>query len=452
MAIRSLAFLIAPVVIATLPIPSGAQTQPQVPETAAEQQESAEPFVADGVPGAFDYEFAALLYGQSLDAGRAYAEARLAIAPEDETALMALGITQFADAVHGLARDMHRHGLEVSGGGLILPFFRVPVDPNSKPEPLDYESARQILISFVERLALAEATLAGVDDPAVELRLRPALIRFDTNSDGVWSDEERFSRIYGQYTPRRGDPEGRVDFDGSDAPWFRGYTHLLSAMAEAWLAYDWHEGFEASFHSLFPNSGLPNAALNELPRARQQSAPASSYDHNTFSGNMMEDAYIADLVAFFHLVHWPVSEPERLASAREHLKAMIRMSRESWRRIRAETDDAQEWVPAPHQAFASGENRPAAVTEETVAGWLQFLDTFEQTLDGKLLLPHWRLNGGINLKRVFLEPRAFDIVLWLQGSAALPYIEDGRVADSATWAPISQLMGGDFMTYFVWFN
>ena len=62
------------------------------------------------------------------------------------------------------------------------------------------------------------------------------------------------------------------------------------------------------------------------------------------------------------------------------------------------------------------------------------------------------LEGGVNLKRVFEEPTTFDLVLWLQGSAALPYIEDGPVADAATWESIATTMSGDFMTYFVWFN
>jgi len=141
-----------------------------------------------------------------------------------------------------------------------------------------------------------------------------------------------------------------------------------------------------------------------------------------------------------------------MVKVRDHLKTVIATSRESWRRILAETDDKLEWIPAPNQSLASGERRPAQVTAETVQGWLQFLDTFEAVLDGELLLPHWRLKQGFNLRRVFEEPRLFDIVLWLQGSAAVPYIEDGPVAGKEIWEPIGQMMAGDFMTYFVWFN
>lgn len=34
----------------------------------------------------------------------------------------------------------------------------------------------------------------------------------------------------------------------------------------------------------------------------------------------------------------------------------------------------------------------------------------------------------------------------------MPDIEDGPVAGKETWEPIGQMMAGDFMTYFVWFN
>lgn len=443
-----------PALILALALPAPAALAQQADTGAAPAAEApAEPFVADGAPGSFGYELGARLYGQSLAAGLAYAEARLAAAPDDQTAMMAIGFGRFAAAVQGLAQDLQRHGLSAPGFGM-LPFFRLPVPENATPEPLDYQGARQILIRFVGRLAEAEAALAGVTDPAVELPLRPAMIRFDLNGDGIYAEDERFAAIFGAYTRRRGDPEGRVDFDASDAPWLMGYTHLLSAMAEFWLAHDWHEGFEATFQMLFPDAGLPMAILNELPRQRIAEAGGGrgGWDPDSVTGSLAEDAQAADAIAFFHLIHWPVAEPARLAAVRTHLKAMIATSRESWRRIRAETDDAREWIPGPGQSFASGENRPAAVTEQTVAAWLDFLDRFEAILDGKLLLPHWRLTQGINLRRVLEQPRTFDVMLWIQGAAAVPYLEDGPIAGRETWEPIMQLMGGDFWVYFVWFN
>jgi len=53
---------------------------------------------------------------------------------------------------------------------------------------------------------------------------------------------------------------------------------------------------------------------------------------------------------------------------------------------------------------------------------------------------------------MFLEPRTFDIVLLIHGFAAVPYLEKGPVTDQETWRAITQVFGGDFLRYFIWFN
>ena len=58
----------------------------------------------------------------------------------------------------------------------------------------------------------------------------------------------------------------------------------------------------------------------------------------------------------------------------------------------------------------------------------------------------------MNLRRIFTEPRTFDIVLLIQGSAALPYLEDGEVTSEETWRRITQLLDGNLFRYTVWFN
>ena len=55
-----------------------------------------------------------------------------------------------------------------------------------------------------------------------------------------------------------------IDFDGSDAPWLRGYSHLLMGLGEFLLAHDWRQSFDHSFHALFPRSGLPFQALKNV--------------------------------------------------------------------------------------------------------------------------------------------------------------------------------------------
>ena len=63
-----------------------------------------------------------------------------------------------------------------------------------------------------------------------------------------------------------------------------------------------------------------------------------------------------------------------------HLETMVQLSRENWRRINAETDDRNEWIPSPMQ---SGVIRGMRVTRDIEAGWHQFLDEFDALLQGK---------------------------------------------------------------------
>ena len=55
---------------------------------------------------------------------------------------------------------------------------------------------------------------------------------------------------------------------------------------------------------------------------------------------------IADFVSFIHLINWQVAEPERRKTARAELLEMIRLSREDWKAIRAETDNDRNGCPA----------------------------------------------------------------------------------------------------------
>ena len=159
-----------------------------------------------------------------------------------------------------------------------------------------------------------------------------------------------------------------------------------------------------------------------LRRARAcRSAPVAEAPEEPYPGF----AAIADMIAFIHLLHWPVAEPERMRSVLAHLEAIPPLSRENWTRILAETDNGKEWLPNPRQTgFLPG----VTVTQEQIDGWMLFLDEFEALLKGEKLLPHWRFDKGINLRRIFLEPTTFDVVLLIQGSAAIPYLEDGSSA------------------------
>lgn len=386
------------------------------------------------------------LVGTRLRAGQlqelnAELSARLAKAPADDKARFALGAVQVLQAVEHLSRSMHRYGLgQPQGMARMFPFFRIPVPVNFKPDQLSYERMRDVFKTMLADFSAAEATLAQVGAGEVRLPVAMGQVRLDLNGDGIASEEEALWRIFnatlgGGNVSEMAAGQFYVSFDRADVAWLRGYVHLLSAMAEFLLAHDWRDGFDTSFHMLFPNAGLPNTALN---------------DYRVADAPYFDPAAAADGIAFIHLTHWPVKEPERMKSALSHLEAVVKLSRESWSYIRAESDDRAEWIPGPRQK--NGVLPGAAVTQQNVDGWMVFLDEFDALLQGKKLIPHWRLAQGINLRRVFTEPRTFDPILWAQGSAALPYVEKGPMTDVQTWNRIMSMFGGNFLGYAIWFN
>ncbi len=365
---------------------------------------------------------------------------RLGTQPADEQARFALGAVQFLRTVEGMAQDMYRHGLQPPRDvAMLLPFFRFPLPPNPKPEPLDYEKMRDIFKRALGGFARTDQTLAGLGAAEVKLPLAIALARLDLDGNGATDAQESLFGVFnatlaGGTVPPETAERFIVTFDRGDAAWLRGYANLLSAILEFMLAHDGKASFDVSAHMLFPNADLPNAELNPKPGA---------------SGNMAEIGPAADLVAAVHLMHWQPTEPERMKAALSHLETVVALSRESWRNILAETDDEAEWIPSPRQKNGV---IGIPVTQETVDGWMLFLAELDAVLKGEKLVPHWRLARGINLRRVFLEPRPFDPILWAQGSAALPYLADGPVTDAETWDRIMRMFSGNFIGFAIWFN
>lgn len=366
---------------------------------------------------------------------------RLAQSPDDDQYRFGLGATQFLLAVEHLSQALYRHGLQPTREiDRQLPFFRIPLPVNPAPETLTYDKLRAVFQTAVDEFATAEATLAAIKSDDVKLPIAIGLTRLDLNGDGKAEEGEALWQVLnatlgGGNIPQEAVERFVISFDRGDVAWLRGYTHLLSALIEFALAHDGHESFDASFHMLFPRAGLPNQVLGEQPRRPDE---------------FIEFGAIADVVAFIHLMHWPVTEPDRRAAALAHLEQVASLSRESWRHILAETDDDAEWIPSPTQK--NGVLPGAPVTEQTVDGWMVFLGEFEAILKGEKKVPHWRLSKGIDFRRAMLEEKVFDPVLWAQGSAAIPFLEDGEVTDTQTWMQIMMMFEGNFLGYAVWFN
>ena len=382
-----------------------------------------------------------LLEGKLAEGEKALSEAVTA-KPTDAQARFGLGVIQFVGAVERMVQSFHRYGLR--SGITELPFARLPIPANPAPDPIRYADLRALIQKWSDDLARAEATLAKIDSVDVKLPLHFGLVRLDMNGNGKAEPDERLFTLYGdlnaaarnQVTPEAA-KEFLISFDRADVAWLRGYCHLLMAISEIYLAYDAHELFDHTAPYFYPKAQTPFPFLS-----RRADAPLEQ-------GSEVED--MMDALAFVHLIHFPVKEPARPKAALAHLESMIALSHESWKFIIAETDDDHEWVPntKQHSVMPNG-----AVTNEMVKGWLEFLDEAKAILKGEKLIPFWRAGteSGINLKRVFTEPRTLDLVLWVQGTAAVPYLENGVCTGAATWERFQRIFRGEFIGFALWFN
>ena len=158
---------------------------------------------------------------------------------------------------------------------------------------------------------------------------------------------------------------------------------------------------------------------------------------------------IADAIAAIHTVDWPVAEPDRLKRVRERLLALTTLSRQNWAAIRAETDNDRELLPNASQDPVVGRTR---ITAEQIEAWQKTLDTLDQILDGKLLLPHWRFAQGFDLKAYFETATTTDLVMLLTGYDALPFLKEGAIATEASFADLTRAFGGNWPGYAFWFN
>jgi len=388
-----------------------------------------------------------LSQGKLAEAAQAL-EKKLAADARDDNARFELGAVQFIQAVEHLGQSLYRYGI-MSGTPLArsMPMLRLPVPPNPNPQAISYADFRKIFQTWVDDLAKAEQTLSQIKAADVEMPLRLALTSLDFNADGKADEGEALWSIFAGLNPgalRNADTERIkkhaeafvITFDRGDVHWLRGYCHLLSAFGEVALAHDTSMLFGKTGPMLFPKvtSDIKPLATGAMGR--------------TGMGDM---GTILDMIAFVHLVNLDVSEPKRMGAALGHLEACIEQSVESWKHILTETDDDHEWIPNPRQKNSVTR---MTVSQDQVQGWMTFLGEARDILAGKKLVPFWRgdMAGGINLRKVFTEPTTFDIVLWVQGSAAQPYLEAGPVTDSRTWRQLQRVFGGNFLTYAIWFN
>jgi hypothetical protein len=374
--------------------------------------------------------------------GEAKLSERLAANPGDDEATLGLGMIRFAEAVERFGEAQYRFGLRTvpMGAPVGLAFRLLPENP--KPEPIDYEAQRATLRALLDDLVRVDSTLTAMGDgPAkIELDLDAIQFHFDGGS-GADPRQTLGALIHGLSTPRPlGAPVGGAPpvekfdavFDHADGLWLRAYTHLISAALEFALAYDWKDSFDR-YARLFYD-GARRAEPYEIPSRKP-----------TF---MQGEDQILDLVGFLHSIHWRLQEPDRVRASREHFKAVVALNRQMWPIISARVGDDRNWIAGPRQKNAAIQ----PTTEAQIRAWLADVELFDAVLDGKQLVPHWRYGWGIDFRKFFEEPRDFDLVYWITGPGAAPYLRPGPTIERQQWTEMQRAFNGSFLTYLVWFN
>jgi hypothetical protein len=382
-----------------------------------------------------------LLEGKLAD-GRRALEEHLREHPADDQARFGLGVLIFLDAVAHLKQSLFHYGLrshsEISAD---LPFTRLQVAVNPAPALFSYQDARKLVEDFQKGLLDADRNLALIKSPDVKLPLHFGMIKLNFKDEKHPDGGESLWTVYSRLTNNQNIEEETakafyIKFDRGDVHWLRGYCNLLSACCDMYLAYDSKALFEHTAHIFFKKVDSPYKFLTGGKRVH---------------GIGREDLDVVDAIAFIHLINFRISKPEKMHDALHHLEMVVAQSRESWKFIMAETGDDHEWLPNPRQ---TGVIPGMQVTDEMVTSWAKIMDQSEKLLKGKELIPFWRgtHDSGVNLRKVFLEPGDFDLVLWVQGTDAMPYLETGTLSDGDIWRQARSTFGNRFPGFALYFN
>lgn len=382
-----------------------------------------------------------LIAGKLAD-GEAALKSAMEKSPDSDQLQMEMAFLKFFQSIEHMGQTLYSFGPADSFVMGQIPFLRLPVPSNPDPKPVSLDDVRDMIQAFIDDLDEVEKTLSKVGSDSVKLPIRIMQVKLDFDGNGKISDKENLGPVLMQYLGGRQPNNGQlkemmaksINFDRADVDWLKGYCCLLRSMGEVFLAYDETEFWDVVGHRLFEKGQIKHKFLLEEERKN--------------------DFYfeIADLIAAIHNIRFPLKEPERLKVAHQHLLGTIKHSRSMWRRINAETDDDQEWIPSPNQSNPFTEVR---ITRRMTDSWEKFLVESEQILKGELLVPFWRGKNekrGVDLHMAFHEPEDFDLVLWIHGSGAVPFIKMGDCSKPSTWSEFQQVFRGNFFGFAIWFN
>jgi hypothetical protein len=352
--------------------------------------------------------------------------------PADDAERFSLGVLQLLKGLETFSSDAAHLGVKQSQATRSLPFFRIlPTASSDSEAEATPEKVRALFKNLRESIRRANATLAqaGAGDFKVQVNLSQMRLANQGGQPGAPLIETL--RVIMPLRNSTGE-DIVVKFDSADAIWLKGYTHLIGGFLDIFLAYDWQPVWDQSAHLLF-HSPKPQPPISKYARE-----------------GLRNFGEWADWIAALHEMRLSVINPSGIRDALAEFRAGVVCSRVCWERVLAETDNDGEWLPSPRQTGPAG----SKITQEEINGWLAILDETDAVFTGKKLLPHWRLKEGhgINLARLAEKPPQFDLVLIVQGSALVPYVETGDVSDRTRWRTLTAAFGSGFLRFALWSN
>lgn len=357
------------------------------------------------------------------------AETHLLAQPTSNESQFLLGGIQFLRASEAITQTRYDNSTAQLA---LLPGMRnsLPANPNAEFDPAFIEIA---MTRALDHLGRAETSLAAVAGEGVSVDFPLAAIWFDVNANGTREDWENGLAVMADLNAEPDEAfDGIVRFDSADVHWLKAYVHVMSGMAELTLAAD------------------PTPAIQTVYEGRRD-MDAFGPVEGMFLDNDTIDTFAAVLLTLRG-----TPDRARTRAAHAHFREMIAENRAFWAAVMTETDNDREWLPNPQQTSAFG----VEVDEEMAASWQSVLVEIEEILEGDALVPYWRFeNGynaetgtGVNIAKFLQTPGDMDVILWIHGAGAAPYIETGKLAQLDAWDRFTRMTGGDGLMFAAWFN
>ena len=347
---------------------------------------------------------------------------------KDEVVL-GLAMLRLVNTFKKLGNSLYTYGAgNIDQQLMVVPIFRLPVEPNPNPQKITHDRFRSIIKQFNSDMALVDKTLKDIDSD-VAMMIPVHDIKLDINNSGTIEDNETLLNLMTGTVRGINNEPFYINFDRGDVHWLRGYSNFMMGFSSILLAHDTKDIFHKTGHLLFPETDTPYTFLT--------------------NGTTEELFSFVDLIAVIHEINWKVTNQQKMKDAHNNLLTMMDQSLASWNFIEKETDNNFEWVPNANQNSVIGMD----LSQEMIDAWKSTLKETRSILKGEKLVPFWRDSSqGVNMRKVFYEPTTLDLVSWVHGSSAYPYLETGTMTDTNFWRNLNQIFNYNLTEFAIFLN